>query len=162
MGARSTGSGAAGWPLPALEAASHRARRAPGPHEWTSRAASRAHSGPQLLVSETAAPVCRSRARTRSPCTRRRAQGVRHRPACPLARADRRLNQKDAGPGTLLACAPSHSTRRREGRGLLREGHDQERLFQGRRAPFWFTVYSPLCLGALQLCVHDCKYRGCK
>lgn len=97
----------------------------------------------QLLASETASPVCRSRARTRRPCTRRRAQGERHRPACPLARADRRLNQKDAGPGTLLASAPSHSTKR-EGRGLLREGHDQERLFQGRRAPCWFSVYSPL------------------
>lgn len=101
------------------------------------------HSRSSPPGAKTAAPVCRSRARTRRPCTRRRAQRERHRPACPLARADRRLNQKDAGPGTLLASAPNHSTKR-EGRGLLREGHDQERLFQGRRAPCWFPVYSPL------------------
>lgn len=106
-------------------------RRGPGSSRVDLKGSRSSPPGAQLLASESAAPVCRSRARTRRPCTRQRAQGVRHRPACPLARADRQLNQKDAGPGMLLASAPSHSTRR-EGRGLLREGHDQERLFQGR------------------------------
>lgn len=98
-----------------------------GPNSWLPRRRTRV---PQPR--ENAAPVY--------PAARAR---VPPRPACPLARADRRLNQKQAGPGTLLASAPSHSTKR-EGRGLLREGHDQERLFQGRQAPFWFSVYSPL------------------
>lgn len=131
------------WPLPAIEAASHGAGKVPGPHEWTSRAAAGAHPGPSFWLPRRPHP-CAAAARERGARVPGGARkGVWHRPACLLARADRRLNQKAAGPRTLLASAPSHSTRR-EGRGLLREGHDQERLFQGRQAPFWFSVYSPL------------------
>lgn len=135
----STGGAAAGWPL---EAASQEQE---GPQVLT--------SGPQGQPLEpTRGPTPGFReSRTRVPQPRENAAPVypaaRARgavpPRLPLARADRRLDQKDAGPGTLLASAPSHSTKR-EGRGLLREGHDQERLFQGRRAPCWFSVYSPL------------------
>lgn len=75
-----------------------------------------------------------------------------HRPARPPARADRPLNQRGAGPGTLLASVPSHSTIR-EGRGLPREGHDQEAF--SRTPGAILAVYSLLLRAALQLCVHD-------
>lgn len=112
--------------------------------------------GVQLLPGKPAPPVCLSRARRRRPCTGQRAHGVGHRPACPLARVDRRLSQKGAGPATLLAWVPSHSSWR-EGRGLLRERHDQEAFSRTPGAILVFPVYPILLAGALQLCVHDCR-----
>lgn len=82
-----------------------------------------------------------------------------HRPARPPARADRPLNQRGAGPGTLLASVPCHSTIR-EGRGLPREGHDQEAF--SRTPGAILAVYSLLLRAALQLCVHDLSTEAAK
>lgn len=108
---------------------------------------------PRFQNRSTRVPLAREKAVPVYPPAR--AHEWEHRPA----RADRPLNQRCEGPGTLLASVPCHSTIR-EGRDLLREGHDQEAF--SRTPGAILAVYSLLLRAVLQLCVHDRSTKAAK
>lgn len=103
--------------------------------------------GAQLLASERAAPVCRSRARTRRPCTRRRAQGERHRPACLWLVLIGGWTKRMQGQGRYWRPLP---VTQRSGKGGASSGRDTTKrgFFKdaGRHVGFLFTRLCDLAL----------------